>query len=380
MEIFFTISIIAFIIYCFMMFKWFFAWTFRTTKGSMPEFVKSDFNVSVIVAVRNEEYNIIQLLKCLENQDYKYIEVIVSDDFSEDNTELVVKDFISQRADSNITFKFIKAGPGDEQGKKSALKRAIAETKSEVVITTDADCIMGNKWVSSILIHFGNPGVHMIIGSVIYYPTISLFGKLQALDVAGLSISSAASLIADKPLMCNGANFAFLKKTFDECNGYSYGSQDASGDDTYLMLSFVSKYKSSVIYNGYTEGIVFTKPLNYLNDFIDQRLRWASKIKRYKETYIRNTGIFLFFINCILIVLIIFTIIGIISPAFTISMWIVKMLSDLVVLYPFLKFTKQRKLLLLFLPLELIYPVYTLVGGILAVARSKYQWKGRRIN
>ena len=53
-------------------------------------FDKKSPKVSVLVPVRNEEKNIYECLTSLFNQDYPNYEVIVYDDLSEDNTQLIL--------------------------------------------------------------------------------------------------------------------------------------------------------------------------------------------------------------------------------------------------------------------------------------------------
>ena len=52
------------------------------------EKIKTDYKVSIVIAVRNEEKNILSLIKNLKSQDYdnNLYDVIIIDDHSEDNS------------------------------------------------------------------------------------------------------------------------------------------------------------------------------------------------------------------------------------------------------------------------------------------------------
>ena len=380
MDILSIFILICILVYCLIIFRWLLIWQIESGNQRHPSHFRSEKSAAVIVAVRNEEKSIGRLLKNLELQEHSRLEVVISDDFSDDKTEEIVQNFIRECGSKNIKFKWIKGSPGHAVGKKAAIERAISVITSDIIITTDADCQMNDKWVSSILFHFENRDVKMVSGSVVFYPTLTFFQKLQALEFSSLSFSSAVSIISSRPIMCNGANLAYLRSTFLELGGYKYGVDDVSGDDTYLMLSFSSAFPGSVKYNRDKNGIVVTKPLDRFVDLVNQRIRWASKIKNYKESYIKLTGLFLFMINSLLLLLFILSFTGWLSWEFAFIAWLIKASADFIVLYIFLKYTGQRELLFLFLPLELIYPVYTFLGGMFSLFNSGYQWKGRKFH
>ncbi len=81
--------------------------------------------VSVIVAARNEESTIPQLLTSLINQDYpedKY-EIIIVDDNSDDNTASIVQDF--QKKSNNLILLPINIFDDVVSRKKNALTQAV---------------------------------------------------------------------------------------------------------------------------------------------------------------------------------------------------------------------------------------------------------------
>ena len=54
--------------------------------------------VSILIPVRNEEENIINLLESIESQDYKNIEIILLDDSSTDKTFSVCEEFCAKHS------------------------------------------------------------------------------------------------------------------------------------------------------------------------------------------------------------------------------------------------------------------------------------------
>ena len=80
--------------------------------------IKNIVKVSVLIAVRNEEKNIVKLLQSLYNQTFpkEFFEVIIVDDHSVDNTRKYIEEFINNHKDINI--KLLKA---ESEGKKKAI-------------------------------------------------------------------------------------------------------------------------------------------------------------------------------------------------------------------------------------------------------------------
>ena len=99
--------------------------------------------VSVVVAARNEAIFIEGCLRALGQQDYpsdKY-EVIVVDDGSTDGTDRLAID--SQ--DGPTAMRLLRTGGGGS--KKAALSLGISAAKGEIILSTDADCLVAAGWI-----------------------------------------------------------------------------------------------------------------------------------------------------------------------------------------------------------------------------------------
>ncbi len=105
--------------------------------------------VTAVVAARNEEKTIENLLECLSLQDYPrdLLDIIIVNDNSTDRTPIVVSEFIeSRRHVSEIRMRLIY---NPFSGKKRAIRYGIEKAYGELIVTTDADCIVGPGWVSA---------------------------------------------------------------------------------------------------------------------------------------------------------------------------------------------------------------------------------------
>jgi poly-beta-1,6-N-acetyl-D-glucosamine synthase len=368
----FTLSVL---IYCGLIIKYCIAWILY------PEHKKTGtintIKISVIVAVRNESKNIPAVVQSLLEQSYHGpYQIIFSDDHSEDNTVQLLED-INRGFQGRIMI--IKADSSARPGKKAAIERAIHQASGELIVTTDADCIAGPDWISSVAQLYYLANTSMITGLVCIRGYQGFIQKFEALDFLALSGSGAASVITGKPLMCNGANLAFNKNVFDEAGGFSYGDSSVSGDDTFLMLK-INAMGKNVSFLKNKEAIVSTSPQDSIHSFFNQRKRWASKIKLYKERRIQLTGILIFLANFSILYLLVAAITGYSGWFFTVLLFSFKAATDFIWLLLLTSFVNQRRLLLLFLPFQLLYPVYALSALLFSVFPGTFSWKGRKIS
>ena len=81
--------------------------------------------------------------------------------------------------------------------------------------------------------------------------------------------------------MCNGANLAYEKKAFNDAGGFEGIDNIASGDDMLLMHKIQKIYPDRIKYLKSADVVVQTQPQETLKDFMNQRIRWASKADKY---------------------------------------------------------------------------------------------------
>lgn len=335
---------------------------------------ENDF-VSVIVAARNEQKNIANLLDELVNQKLpkKYYEVIIVDDFSEDRTAEIIKKY----QDINSNVKYLRQNKG-EKGKKSALKKGILQAKGNLIVTTDADCRVGEEWLFEILAFYQKFKPKMIIATVAFYQTKKLltFNNLQALEFLSLIISGAGACGINRPIMNNGANLAFEKQAFMQLSD-PFSEKFASGDDMLFMLKIKKKFPKSIQFLKSEKAIVYTDAQKTLKSFVNQRIRWTSKSKAYKDFDVILVGLIILFVNFLILLNLL------LSPfdrGFFIDFLIIFCLKTAIDFLFFAitsKFFHSQKLLWLFVPLQIIYSFYVFGIGIVGFF-SKFTWKGRQ--
>ncbi len=339
--------------------------------------------VSVIIPARNEEQNIINCLTSIINQRYpnQQFELIVIDDSSTDTTNKKIQQF----CEDHVTCKLITLIDKELTGKKNAIRKAVEIAKGELIVTTDADCIMGDHWLSTIVACYKQSGAKMIVGPVSFYDEKTIFEKMQSLEFMSLIACGGGSLYFNKAIMCNGANLAYTKQIFNEVNGYEGIDDIASGDDVLLMYKIQQCYPKGIHFLKHTDAIVYTKAKSTLKEFIEQRKRWASKGFKILNTETKYVSLIVYLFNCVLIVLITgffclpTTSLHLIFFEISLIIIGIKCIIDFLLLFLAASFFKKKIFLVYFLPEQFIYILYIVVVGLFGIKR-KYKWKDRNIN
>lgn len=339
---------------------------------------KNIIKASVLIAARNEEKNIKKLLASIYNQSFpkELFEVIIVDDHSTDNTKNIINNFINENKELDI--KLLEA---ENVGKKLAISQALHTAINELIIVTDADCVLNNLWIESIVGFYQEKKCKMILAPVLLSPAENLFEKMQVLEHLSLIGSTAGSASIGFPVMCNGANMAYERKAALEVEKYRKDFNIPSGDDMFLLEQFVKNYgHENVKFLLSKSAIVKTKTCKTLKEFFRQRRRWVSKTKSYTSWKVILTALVVLFFNLSIISLFV-------SAFFIPALWSIYILLTLLkffIDFPLLKnitnFMNQSSLLKWTLPLEFIYPFYVvftaLSGTIFTKLKSENgKWK-----
>jgi biofilm PGA synthesis N-glycosyltransferase PgaC len=329
--------------------------------------------ISVIIPARNEEENIGKLLSSLDRQTYSrhLFEVIVVDDHSADNTAAIVNSYpfaklIRLELDNINSYK------------KKAIETGISAASGDLIVTTDADCIVQVNWLKTIASFKEKTNAVFIAAPVVLANESNILQRFQALDFIVLQGITAASVQKRFHNMCNGANLAYEKKVFFEVNGFTGIDHIASGDDMLLMQKIAQHFPAKVSYLLSKDAIVTTRAAKTWKEFFSQRIRWASKATNYNDIKIFITLFLVYFFNCALLALFVsgfwmhFLWLGLIS------ILILKTIIELTFIYPVAKFYNKQNLIKWFPFFQPLHIVYTVIAGWLGVF-GNFEWKGRRV-
>ncbi|HNW99599.1 MAG TPA: glycosyltransferase [Bacteroidales bacterium] len=366
----FCISICYALLILIFNFSWFHIKTFSTSLKNV------NTKLSVILPVRNETENIIQCLEKIYKQNYpaELFEIIVVDDSSTDNTVELVNSFI--RKNNLIKITLIELSKLNLSSKKQAIAEAVKVAEGDIIVTTDADCIMQPYWLKTIAEFYEKHKPEMIIGPVCFYNEKNIFQKMQSLEFLSLIASGAASSNLGFPIMCNGANLAYEKSAFIKLNGYNLNDKYSSGDDVFLMHQIKNKLKGKIVFLKNYDALVQTQPQQTFSSFLNQRKRWVSKSHGYSDIPTILIALLVFLFNTSIVFTGIFSIFFLPFLNLFLFIFVLKIIIDFPLLTGISAFMKNKKLMLYYIPLQLIYPIYIFISGAMGLF-GKYEWKNR---
>jgi len=337
---------------------------------------KNTFNLpflSVIIAVKNEEKNIINLLSDLSKQNYPkdLFEVIVVNDHSTDKT-------IDLLYNNIYDLKNLKIVNSEEEGKHAAINEGIKIALSDYIITTDGDCRVGKNWLNSYANLIVNEKPDLIIAPVNISKKNGLFSNFEIIEFISLAATTAGSEGIGMPIMANGANMMYKK---DLWNTYNEKYRNIKAGDDVFLLHYTKSLNKKIIYLNNPDAVVFTYPCNSIIDYINQRIRWTSKTKNYSDIFTLYTAIVTLLANIsvlFMIFRIIFLKINFIMP---ISVIMIKIFSEFILMWLYVNFfykSYKKSFILYFIPSQLIYPIY-LILLFLGNIFIKKRWKSKKI-
>ncbi len=329
-------------------------------------------SVSIVIVARNESPNLELLFHTLSQQDYTHelIELLFFDDNSTDDTFSLATHLFK-----TLPFS-VKIFSGAElllEGKKTAQSFLVSEAKGELLLFSDADVSFQPNWVSSTVQLFYDNSVNMVCGLVSFSNHQTLFGKLMALEFAAMLETSLSAISKNFPFMCNAANMAIRKKSYDSLQ--SEGEELKSGDDVFLLKSVLDSYGAKSIVANHSSMVYTHSPKSFV-EFLSQRIRWAGKSSK------------VFFLNSFVLSLLVFLLSLLMLILWVLSFWnadflaisIVfagKWLVDLSVLWRYQRSQPLfRGWILVSVLLSLLYPLYVATIALLSLKKT-YLWKGR---
>lgn len=343
---------------------------------------KPTLKVSIIIAARNEEQHINQCLiavgKSIDKLHHYYqnqdIECIVIDDHSTDQT--AAKVHAAARPDL-----LYLALPDHLSGKKAAIRHGVQHSKGDILVMTDADCIVNEEWLATVVSYMDRSQSAMITSLVLTEPSYRLSSHWQYLDLAAMMATTAHGLYRGSYSLGNGANLAVRREVYLEVESHLDGKQYASGDDVFLIQAVKHRYPDSVKMLKSPSAIVLTSNEATWRDILIQRKRWASKTKGYAETgVIKLQGYVWSYCVLIIISLLAAPLTDGLSVFTGVLLLMVKATMDYMLLSRLCTYLGYRRPLKYFIPLTILHMAYILYAGVTAILPTSYIWKGRRVS
>ena len=341
--------------------------------------------IFVIVACKNEENNIENLIVSLKNQSYpnnKYKVIIADDDSTDTTSELVIKNI------HNINnFKYLHVDQcafPSIKGKKKAISFAIDYINSEYLCVskhtdtdaifafTDADCTPKADWLYDINKAFNN-GFDFYAGySPITFEKNNLFSRLKNLERASIFAVSSGGFGIGIPLTCTARNMAYAASLWNKTKGFFEIEHILSGDDD-LMLhkskTFIDKFYFSFNKNAFVNSVNDLK----LYRQVHQETRRCSKFLHY-PLYVQMLILIVTIFYLLILYQIVISLIYLNFKSDLLISLSLKLSFEFLLIATFLKYVNNFKLVKSFLLLEILYIPYFFFFGVMGTF-GRYKWK-----
>ena len=377
--IYLLVTLLLSVLYGLLIRKYLWDW-FQLPESIVPDAYQPTSSISVIVPARNEAKNIIPCLNSILNQQYPeaLYEIILVDDHSEDGTMQIVQQHFLSSISVFALSDYLSGEQSIQSFKKMAIGLGIQKAKGQIIVTTDADCIVPSTWLRLIEYQFTKNNAAMVAGPVAFYEERNLLERFQSLDFLGMMVITGAGISGQWMRMCNGASLAYLKSLFFEVGGFQGIDHLASGDDMLLMHKVAAQYPNRIAFVKSKEALVLTKAKKSWGAFFQQRLRWATKSSAYQEKVV-TIVLALVFMICLLILVGFFGLVF--MNELMILGWLimvgVKSMADFFLLREATRFFGRQDLRFSIGLSQVLHILYISFIGVASNLKQKYIWKGR---
>ncbi|MDR3235863.1 MAG: glycosyltransferase [Prevotellaceae bacterium] len=224
--------------------------------------------VSVIICARNEHAALEQHLSRILEQDYPLFEVIVVNDCSTDDSEILLASM--QEKYPHLMFRTLVESDIFKHGKKMALGVGIKAAQYDLLLFTNADCYpQDNDWLRNMASRFSDKkdialGYTRLVNNRRWIRADRL---MQALHCFGKALKG-------KPYMGMGSNLAYRKKLFFDNKGFDIRIIGSLRED-YIFINKVAT-------RGNTAVAALPKNVN-ISALRISSLRWRNE--RYNELH-----------------------------------------------------------------------------------------------
>ena len=234
--------------------------------------------VSVIICSRNEEENLRQNLIPVLEQDYPVYEVIVVNNCSEDDTEVILAEFKQKYPHLRSTI--IKKDGSFLNHNKFAATVGVKAAQYEWLLFTDADCRPESpQWIKSMSQYFID-NKSIVLGYSGYLPQKGYLNKCIRYDTCFTALQYLGFAMLGKAYMGIGRNLAYRKSLFFEHNGFAAHAHIITGDDALFVNKAANKRNVAVKFNKIAHTRATAKTT--LKKWIWQNDRHTTLSKYYK--------------------------------------------------------------------------------------------------
>jgi glycosyltransferase involved in cell wall biosynthesis len=238
--------------------------------------------VSVIICARDEDENLARNLPGVLVQSYpSTYEVVAVNDNSVDDSKYILQEL-------KKTFKSLNVVELTQEamlikGKKYPLSIGIKESRHEVLLLTDADCVPASEfWIQKMQDAYDD-GIEIVLGYGAYHKSPGILNKLIRFETFHTALQYLSYALAGIPYMGVGRNLSYKKGLFFRNKGFSSINHIPSGDDDLFINKVATKKNTAIIID--PEAVTRSVPKRTWGGWLKQKSRHYTTAKFYKPKH-----------------------------------------------------------------------------------------------
>ena len=248
----------------------------------------------------------------------------------------------------------------------------IKSASYENLLLTDADCKpAGKQWLSEMSKGFANQK-EVVLGYGGYSSHPGFINKVIRFETVFTALQYFSLALWGMPYMGVGRNLAYKKSLFYKNKGFISHYKVSSGDDDLFINKVANRQNTSIIVE--PESFTISEPKKTFLLWWQQKRRHLSTGKYYKKRHKILLGgylVSLFTVFTLFIILIINNYFFII----TLSLFVIRLLSQLIIFNFVFSRLLEKKLLLISPAIELLITLLYPIIGIINLVSKESRWK-----
>jgi cellulose synthase/poly-beta-1,6-N-acetylglucosamine synthase-like glycosyltransferase len=264
-----AIFIVAFLIQSYYYFYYYSGLLFhkRKTRKRKIAYVQNKPPVSVIICAKDEAENLKNFLPVVLEQNYPEYEVIVVNDGSSDESNVVLERYMEKYP--HLYHTFLPADAKYMSRKKICLTVGIKAAKHENLLLIDADCQPNSKeWINNMVRNFVEKS-EIVLGYSGHKYKKGLLNRMISFDTLFIAIQYLGFALKRKPYMGVGGNLSYKKELFFRNKGFASHLNLVSGDDDLFIKEVATKKNTRVEFSA--ESVTWSERKMTFKTFIYQK-------------------------------------------------------------------------------------------------------------
>ncbi len=235
--------------------------------------------VSVLVCARDEAANLVRNLPGVLVQQYPSTrEIIVVNHNSQDDTRYLLEEF-------KKTFKDLRIVNLEQEakgipGKKYPLSMGIRESRHEIMLLTDADCVPASEhWIARMQDAY-DEHTEVVLGYGAYFKRPGVLNRLIRFETFHAALQYFSFALAGLPYMGVGRNLSYKKALFFKHKGFTFLNHLPGGDDDLFINKVATRRNTRVVID--KDAFTLSEAKKSFGEWMNQKRRHYSTGRYYK--------------------------------------------------------------------------------------------------